>query len=75
VTETGQHNYFLTEPAFFFDCLSDIFRSTCPEEATGALDGLRSRQLQDRACQTTVGKSKFIENREVVCLYDRNQAA
>jgi len=38
------------------------------------LDSLRSCQLQDRACQTTVGKSKFIENREVVCLYDRNQA-
>ena len=36
---------------------------------------LRSRQLQDRACQTTVGKPKFIENREVVCFYDRNQAA
>src|SRR5215469_8466834 len=38
-------------------------------------DSLRSRQLQDLACQTTVGKSKFIENREVVCLYDRNQVA
>ena len=43
-----------------------------PEEPTGALDGLRSRQLQNRACQTTVGKSKFIENREVVRLDDRN---
>ena len=45
------------------------------QEAARALDGLRSRQLQERACQTTGRKSKFIENREVVCLYDRNQVA
>ena len=38
-----------------------------------ALDSPLSRQLQDRACQTTVGKSEFVENREVVCFYDRNQ--
>src|SRR5262249_33597082 len=39
-----------------------------------ALGSLLSRQLEDRACQTTVGKSEFIQNREVVCVYDRNQA-
>src|SRR5262249_7511577 len=49
--------------------------TTCQEEATGAFNGLRFGQLQDRTCQTTVGKSKFIENREVVRLYDRNQVA
>src|SRR5262245_19053989 len=31
------------------------------------------RQLQDRARQITVGDSKFIQNREVVCLCDRDQ--
>ena len=33
------------------------------------------RELQDRTCENAVGKSKFIQNREVVCLYDRNQLA
>src|SRR5262249_15296857 len=44
-----------------------------PQETTSALDGLCSCQLQDRACQTTVGRSQLIQDREVVCVYDRNQ--
>src|SRR5215831_11193238 len=45
-----------------------------PGKQQAQLDGLRSCQLQDRACQITVGKSQLIQNREVVCMYDRNQA-
>src|SRR5262249_25591439 len=45
-----------------------------PGKQQAQLDGLRSCQLQDRACQITVGKSQMIQDREVVCIYDRNQA-
>src|SRR5215831_15398767 len=45
-----------------------------PGKQQAQLDGLRSCQLQDRACQITVGKSQLIQDREMVCLYDRNQA-
>src|SRR5262245_63171691 len=44
-----------------------------PQEDNGIFNSLRSRQLQDRACQTAVGRSQLIQDREVVCVYDRNQ--
>ena len=33
------------------------------------------RQLQDLACQMAVGEPKFIQNREVIRLCDRDQVA
>jgi hypothetical protein len=46
-----------------------------PDPDPNELCDLVLRQLQDGACQVTVGESKFIQNREVVRLCDRDQIA
>lgn len=46
-----------------------------PDPDPDELRDLVLRQLQDRAGQITVGDPKFIQNREVVCLCDRDQVA
>jgi hypothetical protein len=43
-----------------------------PRLGADELGDLVLRQLQDCACQITVGEPKFVQNREVVCLRDRD---
>jgi hypothetical protein len=45
------------------------------DPSTDELRDLVRRQLQDFACQMAVGEPKFIRNREVIRLCDRDQVA
>jgi hypothetical protein len=47
----------------------------CRHHGTNELHDPVRRQLQDFACQMAVGEPKFIQNREVIRLCDRDQVA
>ena len=56
------------------ECL--VFRTVAPGRGWLAeLRDLICRQLQDFACQMTVGEPKFIQNRKMIRLGDRDQIA
>jgi hypothetical protein len=57
------------------ECLASLVAQTRPDLGSNKLQGLVFGHLQDRACQDTVGVPEFIQNREVICVDDRNQVA